>query len=435
MKRVLKAFTLVEVMCVVTILAIVSVVAVPSISGYIDRYNQRVCKSAVSDMLEDIEVNCVKNRIMFDSDYKNVNNIITETIKSDYTDGILDTPLYDNGSFSVSTDAVCPQNEACIIRWSVAPDGITEPAYADVRISVECEEHGTVFSEAFRIAYKTVPGETGRRQINDFPQWVSVYETFVEDLHQFFTYKVSRVNGEVVVGSGKGFTYDGSVNYNGKLITSPVFSWNTVSGYYGQDFCTDEYIGNNKINFYAFAQMLRQSSSLYSDGYIIDEDISMFDIELPDVGTNIKNWDAPKNNIVSESTGKSYGYSNEWELISVFDQEVFFSDIAGYKQYIMLNGAESPVAVYRKGNLDNEVFLTDEYFYYVGSYGWSEQIGKQAYVIKAFYHKEDKAWYVYKNPSEGIIPENEVSYALIRDDIDAHKVGNTNTKFDKIIQY
>ena len=158
----------------------------------------------------------------------------------------------------------------------------------------------------------------------------------------------------------------------------------------------------------------------------------MYDVEIPGIETSVKNWWPENKQLISPTTGIQYSYGNEWKMLQIFEEDIFFNDVIGMKQHITVDGKEYAVSV-RKNTTNNTTKLNvDDYSYFVGQYEWA---GYRAYRIRAFYHKDDKAWYKYKSWSDSLVRESEFNYVAIRDDIDAHKVGDTNTKFEKIIQY
>ena len=78
MKKIRKGFTLVEVICVLTIIAIIAAIAVPNISGYIEKSKINNCRSIMTDFVNDLEYKIVSKRYY---DINELNDALENCIK------------------------------------------------------------------------------------------------------------------------------------------------------------------------------------------------------------------------------------------------------------------------------------------------------------------------------------------------------------------
>ena len=154
MKKVLGGFSLIDMICVLTILAIIFSVAVPSFIGYSERYYERICKNTASDIIDDIKVNCVSERIRFTEDNLSVTEIIVKTV-NEYADGDLITLFSDyNANYEIRINSVCPHGGTLLLSWTIVHNDINDPEYSDVSTVIRCSEHGNVIYRSFRVIYK-----------------------------------------------------------------------------------------------------------------------------------------------------------------------------------------------------------------------------------------------------------------------------------------
>ena len=90
MKKIRKAFTLVEVICVLTIIAIIAAIAVPNISGYIEKSKINNCRSIMTDFVNDLEYKIVSKRYY---DINELNDELVEYVKNSTHTGYIGTGI------------------------------------------------------------------------------------------------------------------------------------------------------------------------------------------------------------------------------------------------------------------------------------------------------------------------------------------------------
>lgn len=108
MKKIRKGFTLVEVICVLTIIAIIAAIAVPNISGYIEKSKINNCRSIMTDFVNDLEYKIVSKRYY---DINELNDALENCIKEAGGERKSDSKI--NG--------ICPNGGEYALSWTITP--------------------------------------------------------------------------------------------------------------------------------------------------------------------------------------------------------------------------------------------------------------------------------------------------------------------------
>lgn len=108
MKKIRKGFTLVEVICVLTIIAIIAAIAVPNISGYIEKSKINNCRSIMTDFVNDLEYKIVSKRYY---DINELNDALENCIKEAGGERTSDSKI----------KGICPNGGEYALSWSITP--------------------------------------------------------------------------------------------------------------------------------------------------------------------------------------------------------------------------------------------------------------------------------------------------------------------------
>lgn len=145
------AFTIAELLCVLTIMGITAAVAVPGLTAYTDHYYQSVCEERLEKAVSQIRSSCVKDRMERETEL--VSDIVTEAAEDVSENGReLSAEADETGGF-LECDDICPVGDNCRFSWKIVPQDGEEPEYADVTVTASCEEHKLNVSETFRVTY------------------------------------------------------------------------------------------------------------------------------------------------------------------------------------------------------------------------------------------------------------------------------------------
>lgn len=140
MKKIRKGFTLVEVICVLTIIAIIAAIAVPNISGYIEKSKINNCRSIMTDFVNDLEYKIVSKR------YYDINELNDELVgyvkNSSAVEPEIESKETDNSRTTSVKAKICPNDGTYELSWTISPNidsksGETDIYTAKVNVS-EC---------------------------------------------------------------------------------------------------------------------------------------------------------------------------------------------------------------------------------------------------------------------------------------------------------
>lgn len=138
MKKIRKGFTLVEVICVLTIIAIIAAIAVPNISGYIEKSKINNCRSIMTDFVNDLEYKIVSKRYY---DINELNDELVEYVKnSSAVEPKIEYTETDNGRKTSVEAKICPNDGTYKLSWTISPNidsesNVTDIYTANVKVS------------------------------------------------------------------------------------------------------------------------------------------------------------------------------------------------------------------------------------------------------------------------------------------------------------
>lgn len=138
MKKIRKGFTLVEVICVLTIIAIIAAIAVPNISGYIEKSKINNCRSIMTDFVNDLEYKIVSKRYY---DISELNDELVEYVKnSSAVEPEIKYTETDNSRTTSVEAKICPNDGTYKLSWTISPNidsesGVTDIYTANVNVS------------------------------------------------------------------------------------------------------------------------------------------------------------------------------------------------------------------------------------------------------------------------------------------------------------
>ncbi|MGN0581585.1 MAG: leucine-rich repeat protein [Oscillospiraceae bacterium] len=138
MKKIRKGFTLVEVICVLTIIAIIAAIAVPNISGYIEKSKINNCRSTMTDFVNDLEYKIVSKRYY---DISELNDELVEYVKnSSAVEPEIKYTETDNSRTTSVEAKICPNDGTYKLSWTISPNidsesGVTDIYTANVNVS------------------------------------------------------------------------------------------------------------------------------------------------------------------------------------------------------------------------------------------------------------------------------------------------------------
>ena len=120
MKKIRKGFTLVEVICVLTIIAIIAAIAVPNISGYIEKSKINNCRSIMTDFVNDLEYKIVSKR------YYDINELNDELVgyvkNSSAVEPEIESKETDNSRTTSVKAKICPNDGTYELSWTISPN-------------------------------------------------------------------------------------------------------------------------------------------------------------------------------------------------------------------------------------------------------------------------------------------------------------------------
>lgn len=123
MKKIRKGFTLVEVICVLTIIAIIAAIAVPNISGYIEKSKINNCRSIMTDFVNDLEYKIVSKRYY---DINELNDALENCIKEAGGERKSDSKI----------KGICPNGGEYALSWTIKPIGEEESKVYSASVKV-----------------------------------------------------------------------------------------------------------------------------------------------------------------------------------------------------------------------------------------------------------------------------------------------------------
>ena len=130
MKKIRKGFTLVEVICVLTIIAIIAAIAVPNISGYIEKSKINNCRSIMTDFVNDLEYKIVSKRYY---DISELNDELVEYVKnSSAVEPKIEYTETDNGRKTSVEAKICPNDGTYKLSWTISPNIDSESNMTDI---------------------------------------------------------------------------------------------------------------------------------------------------------------------------------------------------------------------------------------------------------------------------------------------------------------
>lgn len=138
MKKIRKGFTLVEVICVLTIIAIIAAIAVPNISGYIEKSKINNCRSIMTDFVNDLEYKIVSKRYY---DINELNDELVEYVKnSSAVEPEIKYTETDNSRTTSVEAKICPNDGTYKLSWTISPNidsesNVTDIYTANVKVS------------------------------------------------------------------------------------------------------------------------------------------------------------------------------------------------------------------------------------------------------------------------------------------------------------
>lgn len=138
MKKIRKGFTLVEVICVLTIIAIIAAIAVPNISGYIEKSKINNCRSIMTDFVNDLEYKIVSKRYY---DISELNDELVEYVKnSSAVEPEIKYTETDNSRTTSVEAKICPNDGTYKLSWTISPNidsesNVTDIYTANVKVS------------------------------------------------------------------------------------------------------------------------------------------------------------------------------------------------------------------------------------------------------------------------------------------------------------
>ena len=148
-----KGFTLLEIMCVLTVLAIIFSISIPSFIGSNDRYLSRICKSSAENVVDDLRAELVSFRLEKDADNNGITEIFID-VAEDYVGSDYIFSEQQNKGYNMKTDCLCSDGEDVTISWTVTKPSDDKDDYADVLMTVFCSHHGELYSDKVRVFYK-----------------------------------------------------------------------------------------------------------------------------------------------------------------------------------------------------------------------------------------------------------------------------------------
>lgn len=130
MKKIRKGFTLVEVICVLTIIAIIAAIAVPNISGYIEKSKINNCRSIMTDFVNDLEYKIVSKRYY---DISELNDELVEYVKnSSAVEPKIEYTETDNSRKTSVEAKICPNDGTYKLSWNISPNIDSESNVTDI---------------------------------------------------------------------------------------------------------------------------------------------------------------------------------------------------------------------------------------------------------------------------------------------------------------
>ncbi|MDO5559490.1 MAG: leucine-rich repeat domain-containing protein [Oscillospiraceae bacterium] len=135
-----KAFTLIEIICVLAIAAIIAAAAVPGVSRYIDHTKRMSCKANMNSITDDIRYETVSRRFQDSQDLNTeIENIIkkysdSEPVFSEITDE--KTPEYIK--ISCTDRHICPNNGDLSINWTIKNTTDSQKIQLDLECACSC---------------------------------------------------------------------------------------------------------------------------------------------------------------------------------------------------------------------------------------------------------------------------------------------------------
>lgn len=146
------AFTVIELLCVLTVMGIVAAVAVPSMVNYREHYEKSVCFQRLQDAAADVRSGCVIKRMEKDDVENRIFGIVKQAAEqvSDGEEDISQEKSEDG--FFIESEMVCPSGGKCRFSWKLTSEEDT-PDRAEVEFSADCAEHDLHVSESFVVTY------------------------------------------------------------------------------------------------------------------------------------------------------------------------------------------------------------------------------------------------------------------------------------------
>jgi prepilin-type N-terminal cleavage/methylation domain-containing protein len=170
MKKRAKAFTLMELLIVLTIMAIVTAITVPSISGYVKNSRIKNCQTQLNSLYDEILQASDSQRFYNTERYNNtVWNTVSNHIEGEKVYDIsentpatsLSTPS--NSSQKIQVENICPNGGVYEIEWTVTNNDKTKVTSATVGIKINCTgktcqtaDTSKNIDKSFNIAFKGI---------------------------------------------------------------------------------------------------------------------------------------------------------------------------------------------------------------------------------------------------------------------------------------